>query len=279
MLEKTLLQRILSKKSLPHAASIKSRCLSNTGPGKYSQSYVCGPGHKPLIGHTIGDLIDIGAAKWGNDREALVSVHQNIKKGFLDIKEDAERFATGLLALGLRPGDRIGIWGPNTYEWYLTQMAAAKLGAILVNINPAYQPEELKYCLNKVGVKAVVASKTFKTQDYYSILTQVLPELGGSESDWIESSSVPSLKRIILMTEDANPGTVTFAEALSAGTGLQIEEIKKGVKMDDGANIQFTSGTTGNPKGACLSHHNIVNNAYTIGLRIGYGVFVYSSVT
>ena len=112
---------------------------------------------------------------------------KNIRKGFLDIKEEADKFATGLLALGLRPGDRVGIWGPNTYEWYLTQMAAAKLGAILVNINPAYQPGELKYCLNKVGVKAVVASKSFKTQDYYSMLKEVLPEVGSSKSGTVNS--------------------------------------------------------------------------------------------
>ena len=112
---------------------------------------------------------------------------KNIRKGFLDIKEEADKFATGLLALGLKPGDRVGIWGPNTYEWYLTQMAAAKLGAILVNINPAYQPGELKYCLNKVGVKAVVASETFKSQDYYSMLKEVLPEIGTSKSGTVDS--------------------------------------------------------------------------------------------
>ena len=105
----------------------------------------------------------------------------------MDIKEEADKFATGLLALGLRPGDRVGIWNPNTYEWYLTQMVAAKLGAILVNINPAYQPGELKYCLNKVGVKAVVASNTFKTQDYYSMLKEVLPEIGSSKSGTVSS--------------------------------------------------------------------------------------------
>ena len=105
----------------------------------------------------------------------------------MDIKEEADKFATGLLALGLKPGDRVGIWGPNTYEWYLTQMAAAKLGAILVNINPAYQPGELKYCLNKVGVKAVVASEKFKFQDYYSMLKEVVPEIGTSKSGTVDS--------------------------------------------------------------------------------------------
>jgi len=269
MIEKALLQKYRYFSKLINGAR---RGISRSGPGKYSQSYVCGPGHTPLIGSTIGDLIDQGAEKWGNDREAVVSVHQNIRKGFLDIKEDADKFATGLLALGVRPGDRVGIWGPNTYEWYLTQMAAAKLGAILVNINPAYQPAELLYCLNKVGVKVVVASQVFKTQDYYQILTQIMPELVETSSDLIESKSVPTLKRIILMSEDPRPGTIPFTTALYAGAGLQteVDEIKTRIKMDDGANIQFTSGTTGNPKGACLSHHNIVNNAYNIGLRIGY---------
>jgi len=189
MFEKQLLKSIIFKKTyLPIVRS--NRQISSRESQKYLKSYVCGPSKVPLIGNTIGEIIDIGAEKWGNEREAVVSVHQDIRKGFLDVKEEADKLATGLLFLGIIPGDRVGIWSPNTYEWYLTQMAAAKLGAILVNINPAYQPGELKYCLNKVGVKAIIASQTFKTQDYYNMLMEVIPEIGNTKSGNLHISLV-----------------------------------------------------------------------------------------
>ena len=181
---------------------------------------------------------------------------------------------------------------------YLTQMAAARLGAVLVNINPAYQPQELLYCLNKVGVKAIVAAERFKTQDYFSILEQVVPELESAVLEKVESEAVPSLSRVVMMGETRRRGALSLEQVMEAGGRREIGEVQDLqptvdrwilahfenihkpynanekilclTTRDDPTNIQFTSGTTGNPKGATLSHHNIVNNAYMIGLRMGY---------
>jgi len=236
-------------------------------------SYVCGPGSPPLLGTTIGQAVDRAAAKFG-EREGLVVTHQaGLRRTFAQLREDIDRLAAGLLELGLRPGDRLGIWGPNNYEWFITQFAAAKAGLILVNINPAYQPAELLYCLNKVGVAALVAAESFKSQNYYNLLSSVVPEVETSKAGQLASKAVPSLRHVILMTEAEVPGVHKFAEvATNAGSEHQqlVEQLTHQIQMDHACNIQFTSGTTGNPKGVTLSHHNLVNNAYQIGQRIGY---------
>jgi len=224
------------------------------------------------MGITIGQGVDISADTFG-DREGLVVSQQGIRRNFTQLKEEIDMLAAGFLELGLRRGDRLGIWGPNTHEWYLTQFAAAKAGLILVNINPAYQPSELKYCLNKVGVTALVASESFKTQDYYSMLSSVVPEVVNSIPGQVTSKEVPSLKHVIMISEKEHNGTFRFQDILkhagSSSLNLVLEQSHK-IQMDDACNIQFTSGTTGKPKGVTLSHHNLVNNAFQIGHRIGY---------
>ncbi len=163
-------------------------------------SYLSCPGAAPLSPLTLGRMVDASADRHG-DREAFVSVHQGVRKTFHEFRAEADRLAAGLVALGMRRGERIGIWGPNSYEWCLTLAAAAKAGLVLVNINPAYQPGELKYCLNKVGVKAIVSSEFFKTQDYYSMLTKIAPEIPRSPQGQIESEDVPSLKHVIMLSQ------------------------------------------------------------------------------
>lgn len=236
-------------------------------------SYVCGPGHPPLLGSTIGQMVDSAAERFG-EREALVVVHQgNLRRTFNQIQYEVDKLAAGFIELGLQPGERIGIWGPNTHEWYLTQFAAAKAGLILVNINPAYQASELKYCLNKVGVSALVANEAFKTQDYHQMLTEIVPEISSSVPGSINSDQVPTLKTVVMISEKSLTGTLNFKDiSHNAGSNAvkEVEELSHKIQMDAPCNIQFTSGTTGNPKGVTLSHHNLVNNAHNVGYRIGY---------
>ena len=163
-------------------------------------SYVSCPSSKPLVNATIGQIVDKSALEFGN-RDAFVSVHQLIKKSFAEVREDVTSLSAGFSAMGLKPGDRIGIWGPNSYEWYLTKFASMRAGLILVNINPAYQPNELEYCLNKVGVKAIVSAESFKTQDYFSMLSGVVPEIPSSKPGQISSEKVPSLRDVIMISD------------------------------------------------------------------------------
>ncbi|XP_046636691.1 medium-chain acyl-CoA ligase ACSF2, mitochondrial-like [Daphnia pulicaria] len=240
---------------------------------KYETSYVCGPGSTPLLGLTIGQLLENTANKYG-DREAVVVIHQNIRKTYQQLLNDANQLAAGFVSLKLKRGDRIGIWGPNSYEWALTQWGAARAGLILVNINPSYQPLELKYALNKVGIKTLVAAESFKNLDYFSILNEAVPEIKETkEMDFIKSREVPTLESVIMISDRIEKGTWRFQDIMQMGGNNELKEIggiQSKIQFDEPANIQFTSGTTGSPKGATLTHHNIVNNGYLMGLRTGY---------
>src|SRR5580698_8189517 len=232
-----------------------------------TQSYVNGVGEIPLIGETIGRFFDSVCDKWP-DRPALVVRHQNVRLTYGEMRKEVDRLAAGLLTLGLDPGDRIGIWSPNNSEWVLTQFATAKAGLILVNINPAYRVAELEYALNKVGCKALILAEKFKTSDYIGILRELAPELGQATPGKLESVRLPALGSVILLGDSWHPGTFKFSEILERGTekeSARIVELEPQLQFDEAINIQFTSGTTGFPKGATLSHHSILNNGFFIG--------------
>ncbi|KAG8565016.1 hypothetical protein GDO81_012668 [Engystomops pustulosus] len=190
------------------------------------------------------------------DEEAVVVVHTATRKTFSQLTKDVETLAAGLVALGLKRGERVGMWGPNSYEWVVTQYATAQAGLILVSVNPAYQANELEYVLRKVGCSALIFPSQFKTQRYYDILKKICPEIDHSPAGGIKSKSLPGL-RIAIVLDEKFPGTFQFQEVMDAGSTQdvkQLHEIQKTIMCDDPVNIQFTSGNNGYPKGAALSH-------------------------
>ena len=234
---------------------------------KLTMSYVHGVSDIPLIGETVGGLLDRAAVEYPND-EALVSCHQGIRWTFADFKREADKVAAGLLALGLQPGDRIGIWSPNNAEWLLTMFGAAKAGLILVSLNPAYRIGEIEYCLNKVGCRALVVADRFRTSDYIAMLCELAPEVAECRPGELRAARLPELTTLIHIGTDDEPGFVRF-DALATLGGpperAQLVEIAERMQFDDAVNIQFTSGTTGRSKAATLTHHGVVNNAIITG--------------
>lgn len=229
-------------------------------------SYLSGTSDIPLLGITIGDMFDQVAEKYPNN-EALVVHHQNIRWTYQQLKEQVDNCARAFMAIGLQKGDRIGIWAPNRYEWVVTQIATAKVGAILVNINPSYRVFELKYALNQSGCKMIVTADQFKTSNYTQMLYELAPELQQSEPGQLQSKELPALQTIIRLHETTSPGMWSWKNFLDESTKVSIQELyeqQAQLAFDEPINIQYTSGTTGYPKGATLSHHNILNNGYFV---------------
>ncbi|MBA8879853.1 AMP-binding protein [Phyllobacterium myrsinacearum] len=232
-----------------------------------TESYVHGASNQPLIGETIGRHFDHIAGRFP-DRPALVVRHQDIRLSYAELRQRVDTLAAGFIALGLKPGDRIGIWSPNNLEWVLTQFATAKAGLILVNINPAYRSHELEYAINKVGCAALILSPALKTSNYLDILREIAPELDTCAPGELKSGKLPTLRTVIRLGTDKTPGMLNFADVEQAATAQAIEQLHAlaaVLQFDDPINIQFTSGTTGSPKGATLTHHNILNNGFFIG--------------
>ncbi|GAA3993360.1 AMP-binding protein [Allokutzneria multivorans] len=216
-------------------------------------SYASGTSEVPLLGDTIGDNLDRTVAAFG-DRDALVERATGRRWTYRELAAQVDQLARGLLAAGIGKGDRVGIWSPNRAEWTFTQYATAKIGAILVNINPAYRVHELEYVLNQAGVRLLVAAKEFKTSDYAGMIEVVRPNCG-------------ALDRVVLLD------TPQWTELVESGDDVErsaLSTAQAGLSADDPINIQYTSGTTGFPKGATLSHHNILNNGFFVGELCGY---------
>jgi fatty-acyl-CoA synthase len=221
---------------------------------------------QPLIEATIGAALDDVAERYG-DRTALVVRHQQVRWSYRDLKRQVDGFAAGLWQSGLRPGDRIGIWAPNCVEWTVTQYASAKIGLILVNLNPAYRTTEIKYALAKVGCKALVFAHSFKSSRYLDMLRSLIPEIGRSQSGELHSAAMPELRILICTAPECHDGVTRFQDVAENGLRAVREGFNwpRGLKPSDPINIQYTSGTTGAPKAATLSHHGLLNNAWFTG--------------
>ncbi|CAG5136482.1 unnamed protein product, partial [Candidula unifasciata] len=246
---------------------------SDTKTTNTQWSYVHGASTIRLLGATIGQRIQ-EIVERHPDRTAAVFFKDGVTLTFADMLAKVDMLAAGFRSLGLSQGDRVGIWGPNSVEWLLTQYAAARAGLILVNVNPAYRTQELEYALRKAGCKLLVAANSFKGSDYVAMLREIIPELDVlAPGNAISSKVLPDLKYILTMGPAKHSGTFRFDDVLTIASPSQrqsIIDLQDQLQFDDPISIQFTSGTTGSPKGATLSHHNILNNSYFSGFRCGY---------
>ena len=226
-------------------------------------AHVKGPTSPVLVDLTIGQLLEATVASDG-DRDAFVFLEHGVRWTWRQFRDAVDGLVCGLLSLGVERGDRVGIWSPNRPEWVLVQFATARIGAVMVNINPAYRVSELEYALRKVGVKVLFTAAGLKNSDYLAMLDEVMPEMAHNLPGQIASTRLPALKSVVHFGDFYRAGMFSFAQATGMGGPAQkayATSLQQALSPYDAINVQFTSGTTGHPKGATLTHHNIVNNA------------------
>ena len=230
-------------------------------------SYVCGLGERPLLHVTVDKVLRCAAQRWPA-QQALISRHQGLRYTYRELDAAVDRLARGFLACGHTPGERVGIWSPNNAEWVLTMFAAARAGLILVNINPAYRSSELEFALRQAGCGALLLAASFRSSDYIGMLRALIPELKDAPPGRLRSAKLPSLRNLVQLSADDVRGFLSFADLNAAGETADpalIADLSRTLDPDMPYNIQFTSGTTGLPKGATLTHFNLVNNGYFVG--------------
>jgi fatty-acyl-CoA synthase len=236
-------------------------------------SHVVGETAPALSDRTIGEWLDDTATRFPG-RAACVFREQGVRWSWAQLRDESDRLAGALLKLGFVQGDRLGIWSPNRSEWILAQYASARIGVVLVNINPAYRLSELEYALNKVSCKGLISASAFKTSAYLEMLQTLAPELESAAPGQLAAARLPHLRCVIRLGEETTRGMLNFGAVLAMADAegvAQARRIGQGLSCFDAINIQFTSGTTGHPKGATLTHHNIVNNARDVARTMGYG--------
>lgn len=268
-----------------NATTLQQKCrpYATTTQSTPQPSYAHGTSNTPLIGKTIGAHFDSIVDQFPNNPGIIVD-HQNVKYSYSELSQLVDVLCMGLVELGLEKGDRLGIWSPNCLEWLMLQIATAKLGVILVNINPAYRSYELEFALKKVECKVLICARSFKSSNYLKLLHDLIPELETSRPNHLHVPRIPHLKCVVQIRDEASEdpnqlyphmsGVLDFHRDLMKLSGGidkgMLNDIANELQFDDPINIQFTSGTTGKPKGTTLTHHNILNNGFFVGERLNY---------